>query len=94
MYLLDEASNGLDFPSRADLRSTISQMAGEGKTLIMVTHELSEITPEVDRILLMKDGRIVMDGSKEACLRSDIFSDLYERKVHVAERDGIYTAFC
>ena len=60
----------------------------------MVTHELSEIIKEVDRILLMRDGEIVMDGKKKDCLRSDILSDLYKRHVEVAEKDGIYTAFC
>ena len=94
LLLLDEASNGLDFPSRADLRKVISSYADDGRTIIMVTHELSEIIKEVDRILLMRDGEIVMDGKKKDCLRSDILSDLYKRHVEVAEKDGIYTAFC
>ena len=60
----------------------------------MVTHELSEILPTTDRIVLMKKGRIVADGAKTELLRSDVLSDLFERKVTVAEKDGIYTAFC
>ena len=94
ILLLDEASAGLDFPSRADLRNTISGYATEERTLVMVTHELSEIIPAIDRIILMKDGKIVMDGTKEEMLREDVLSDLYSRPVHVAEADGIYTAFC
>ena len=94
LLLLDEASAGLDFPSRADLRNTIASYATENRTIVMVTHELSEIIPEIDRIVLMKDGRIVMEGTKADTLRTDILSDLYSRPVHVAEADGIYTAFC
>ncbi len=94
ILLLDEATAGLDFPSRADLRDTISGYATEKRTIVMVTHELSEIIPAINRIVLMKDGRIVMDGTKEDTLREDILSDLYSRKVHIAEADGIYTAFC
>ena len=94
LLLLDEATAGLDFPSRADLRNTISGYATENRTIVMVTHELSEIIPAIDRIVLMKDGRIVMEGSKEETLREDVLSDLYSRPVHVAEADGIYTAFC
>ena len=94
ILLLDEASSGLDFPSRADLRNTIASYITSGRTLIMVTHELSEILPEINRIILMKDGRIVMDGEKRDALREDILSELYSRRVHIAEADGIFTAFC
>ena len=94
ILLLDEASSGLDFPSRADLRDTISDYATEGRTIVMVTHELSEILPSIRRVVLMKDGAIVMDGKKEECLTEPVLSDLFGRKVHVAVSDGIYTAFC
>ena len=60
----------------------------------MVTHELSEILPSINRVILMKNGKIAADGKKEDLIRSDILSDLYGRKVSVAEKDGIFTAFC
>ena len=94
VILLDEATAGLDFPSRADLRNTISGYATEKRTIVMVTHELSEIIPAINRIILMKDGTIVKEGTKEETLREDILSELYSRTVHVAVADGIYTAFC
>ncbi len=94
ILLLDEASSGLDFPSRADLRDTISSYATANRTVVMVTHELSEILPSMSRVILMKDGRIVKDGKKEECLTGQVLSDLFERKVNVAVSDGIYTAFC
>lgn len=94
ILLLDEASAGLDFPSRADLRNTISDYATDNRTIVMVTHELSEIIPAINRIILMKDGTIVKEGTKEETLREDILSELYSRTVHVAVADGIYTAFC
>ena len=94
ILLLDEASAGLDFPSRADLRNTISDYATDNRTIVMVTHELSEIIPDINRIILMKDGIIVKEGTKEETLREDILSELYSRTVHVAVADGIYTAFC
>ena len=94
VMILDEASNGLDFPARADLRRLISQYATADRTVIMVTHELAEIIPEVDRVLLMKDGKIIFDGKKQEALTSERLSKLYEQEVFVAEKDGIYTAFC
>ena len=42
----------------------------------------------------MKNGKIAAEGKKEDLIRSDILSDLYGRKVSVAEKDGIFTAFC
>ena len=94
LLLLDEATSGLDFPSRADLRNVISEYARDGRTIIMVTHELSEIIQEVDRVILMKDGKIVRDGKKSELLKSDILSSLYSRHVEGVEKDGIYNAFC
>ena len=94
ILLLDEASTGLDFPSRADLRNTIADYATESRTVVMVTHELSEILPGITRIILMKKGEIVKDGTKEECLTEEVLSNLFERKVNVALSDGIYTAFC
>ena len=94
ILLLDEASSGLDFPSRADLRGTIESYATGDRTIVMVTHELSEILPSINRVILMKNGKIAADGKKEDLIRSDILSDLYGRKVSVAEKDGIFTAFC
>ena len=94
LLLLDEASNGLDFPSRADLRSVISKYATDGRTIVMVTHELNEIIPEVSRVILMKNGKIVFDGNKKDALEKDRLSSLYERTVEVVEKDGIYSAFC
>lgn len=94
ILLLDEASSGLDFPSRADLRGTIESYATGNRTIVMVTHELSEILPSINRVILMKNGKLAADGKKEDLIRSDVLSDLYERKVSVAEKDGIFTAFC
>lgn len=93
LLLLDEASSALDFPSRASLRRLISSYA-ENSTVVMVTHELSEIIPEIRRVMLMKNGKIVMDGKKEEVLREDTLSDLFEEKVHVSRSGEIYTAYC
>lgn len=93
LLLLDEASAALDFPARASLRRLISTYT-ENSTIVMVTHELSEIIPEIKRVILMDGGRIVMDGSKEDVLTSGNLSALFKEKVHVSCSDGIYTAYC
>ena len=94
LMLLDEAANALDFPSRSDLRRTISSYAVEGKTIILVTHELSEIIPEIDRVIVMKDGSVFADGKKEDVLTEDLLSEAYGQKIYVDSRDGLYSAWC
>ncbi len=93
MLILDEASSGMDFPSREDFRRSISSYASKERNIIMVTHELSEIIPEADRVILMRDGFIVFDGKKSEALTEERLSELYSRKVYVSEKNGIYTAF-
>lgn len=94
LMLLDEASNALDFPSRSELRRTISSYAVEGKTIILVTHELSEIIPEIDRVIVMKDGCIFADGRKEDVITEELLSEVYGQKIYVDSRDGLYSAWC
>lgn len=93
ILMLDEASDALDFPSRAILRESISSYSKE-KTILMITHELSEIIPEINRIVLMKNGRIVKVGTKDEILNEELLSLVYERKVYVDKRDNLFNAWC
>ncbi len=94
LLLLDEASNALDFPSRSDFRKTISLYAKEGKTIVMVTHELSEIIEEVGRVVVMRNGRIAADGRKEDILNEHLLSSVYGQNVYIDRRNGLYSAWC
>ncbi len=94
VLILDEVSNSLDFPTRASLRSLIEYYAEEGKTIIMVTHEMAEIPPRFERIIIMKEGRIIHDGVKRELLTEAILSSVYEQKVFVEEKDNIYNVWC
>lgn len=64
VMLLDEAVSNLDFPpSRHQYRETLESLDQAGKTIILATHELSEIIPAIKRIVVMKEGgKIVADG--------------------------------
>jgi len=88
--ILDEPSNSLDVRGLQELRETLRHLAQAGKTIILVTHHLSEIIPEIERVVLLKDGRIFRDGAKEEILQARILSELFEMKVDVARRDGYY----
>ena len=66
MLLLDEPSNALDLAAQADLRALLQKLAAQGTGILLITHHIADIIPEIDRILLMSEGRIVADGPRPA----------------------------
>ena len=65
--LLDEPSNALDLAAQRELRETLRRLAQEGTGLVLVTHHLGDILPEIERVILMRDGRIVGEGRARNC---------------------------
>jgi iron complex transport system ATP-binding protein len=94
VMLLDEAVSNLDFPSRNQYRKELQRLDKAGKTLVLATHELSEIIPEIERVIVMKQGKIVLDGPKERIMDERLLSDIYGTQVFVDRREGLYTAWC
>lgn len=88
--LFDEPSNSLDVVARRSLRQTMSLLANSGIGILMVTHDLSDIVPEIDRVVLMQNGKIVADGRKEEILVGQRLSELFGAEVEVARLDGFY----
>jgi iron complex transport system ATP-binding protein len=91
--ILDEPTAGLDISASFDYLRQISRLANEGQNIVIVTHHLNEIPPEVDRVVLLKQGVVVADGSKAETLTDDLLSDLYETPVRVGHLDGHYLAY-
>src|SRR6202167_3016570 len=81
--LLDEPSNALDLAAQRELRETLRGLAREGTGLVMVTHHLGDILPEIARIILMRDGRIVADGPREELLTESRLSELFRAPVRI-----------
>lgn len=88
--VLDEPANSLDLGSMHQLRSTMRRVAGRGTSLILVTHHLADIVPEIDRVVLMREGRVFFDGAKREALSSKTLGGLYDTEVDVEERDGYF----
>jgi iron complex transport system ATP-binding protein len=81
--LLDEPSNALDLASQRELRETLRGLAREGTGLVMVTHHLGDILPEIARIILMREGRIVADGPRDELLTESRLSELFRAPVRI-----------
>lgn len=93
MLLLDEPSNALDIAAQQDLRDLLRRLAQQGTGILLITHHVSDIIPEIDRILMMKDGRIIADGSRTELLTARSLSDLFRTEVHLTEKDGFHHAW-
>jgi iron complex transport system ATP-binding protein len=81
--LLDEPSNALDLAAQRELRESLRRLAAEGTGLVLVTHHLGDILPEIERIILMRDGRIVGDGPREELLTAPQLSQLFKAPVRI-----------
>jgi iron complex transport system ATP-binding protein len=93
MLLLDEPSNALDLAAQAELRGLLRKLAQEGTGILLITHQIADIPPEIDRILMMQDGRIVADGPKNQLLTAERLSALFKTEVRLSERDGFFHAW-
>lgn len=88
--LFDEPCNSLDLAAQAKVRHTMSSLASSGTAIILVTHELADIVPEIQRVVLMRKGQVVADGPKEEILTVKRLSELFGVSVQMARRDGHY----
>jgi len=88
--LLDEPSNSLDLRAQRDLRAIVRKLAQSGIGIILVTHHLDDIIPEVSRVILLHEGRVTADGRKADVLRADRLGELFGMPVELHTRDGYY----
>ena len=90
--LLDEPSNALDLAAQKDLQELMRKLASQGTTILLITHHLPDIIPEIDRILMMKEGRIVGDGLKSELLTEQRIGQLFGMRISLMERGGYFYA--
>lgn len=81
--MLDEPCQGLDPGTRRRFLEDLRKLARDGTTLIMVTHHIEEVLPEVSQLIMLQGGRIVAAGPKEDLLTDDALADLFESEVRV-----------
>jgi iron complex transport system ATP-binding protein len=88
--ILDEPTTSLDPGALREFRTVLRTLARAGKSLILVTHHIADLIPEIERVILMKNGRIVADGKKEKLLTSATLSRLFGAKLRVVKRGSDY----
>ena len=92
--MFDEPTAGLDLVARHRFLQTLRGLAQRGKTVIMVTHRIEEILPEIERVVFLQDGRVLLDGPRREMLTGPRLSALFRAPVQVQEVGGYATASC
>jgi iron complex transport system ATP-binding protein len=88
--LFDEPSNALDISAQLQFRETMRELAQSGLGILLVTHHVSEIIPEIERIVLLREGRILADGLKASILTAENLSKLFNVGVRLGQHDGFF----
>lgn len=91
--ILDEPTAGLDLTASFDYLMRIRKLVAEGRTIVLVTHLLNEIPPEIDRVILIRAGVIVADGAKADVLTVDNLQKAYDTRMRVTRVDDYWLAY-
>jgi len=88
--ILDEPTTSLDLRAIYELREILRKLAAGGIGIIMVTHYLPDIIPEMQRVVLLANGRVCRDGPKHEVLKASALREIFGIEVEVLERGGYY----
>jgi iron complex transport system ATP-binding protein len=92
VLVLDEPTSGLDLKACFQYLDLLRAQIRKGKTVLLVTHHLHEIPPEIERVVLLKGGEIVADGAKAKLLTDVNLSRLFDQPVTLVRANGWYQA--
>lgn len=90
--LLDEPTTGLDLVAQQQFIGLLRELARQGITLVLVTHHIEEIVPEIDRVILLREGRVLADGTRADVLTSELLSQAYGGPLRVRREGDAYSA--
>ena len=92
VLVLDEPTTGLDLGARHSFMEQVRHVARSGTTVILITHHIDEIIPEIDRVVLLQAGRVAGDGPKGQMLSAEHLSRMFGLPVAVDRADGYHYA--
>lgn len=90
--VLDEPTSGLDLTATFHYLDLVRAHMRKGKTVLLVTHHIHEIPPEITRVVFLQGGRIIQDGEKPSMLTNANLSRLFDCSVAIAQANGWYQA--
>lgn len=90
--VLDEPAAGLDLVARHRFMESIARLATQGTTIVLVTHHVEEIMPEVQQVVLLQRGRVAAAGPTSSMLTAEHLSRIFDARVSVEKQNGYYYA--
>ncbi len=90
ILILDEPTRGMEYRLKSELMRFLNGYREKGNTVVLVTHDVETVAEYADRVILLSEGRIVVDGNKRDVLsRALFFSPQINRLVQAFEKYGV-----
>ena len=90
--MLDEPTASLDLKGTFTYLNIVRKLMQTGNTVILITHHLHDIPPEVTQVILIKRGQIIAQGDKQRILTDENLSELFETPIQLVAVNGYYQA--
>ena len=90
VLIFDEPTNNLDIASAVKLLNDMRYLAQQGTSIVLVTHHLQEIIPEISRVIGLQNGQIAFDEEKSKALNQKNLSNLFDTPLHINKSHGYY----
>ena len=90
ILILDEPIANLDYKSKFLVVDKINELSKINTKIFCVTHDISTITKIYDRVIMLKDGKIIADGHQKTVLNSENLNNLYGIDVELTKNDGLW----
>jgi len=90
ILILDEPIANLDYKSKFLVVDKINELSKLNTKIFCVTHDISTITKIYDRVIMLKDGKIIADGHQKTVLNSKNLNNLYGIDVELTKNDGLW----
>ena len=90
ILVLDEPFSNLDIKSNFILNQNLNKLIKQSVNIIYVTHSIESILSKTNRVLLIKEGKIINDGSPYDLINTKTLSDLFNISIKVIEQKGYW----
>ncbi len=90
VLVLDEPTSGLDLKACFQYIELIRSLMAQGKTIVLVTHHVHEIPPEIERVIMIQSGQVTKEGPKAELITGSHLSALFDTNVRVVEANGFF----
>ena len=93
VLILDEPSVNIDLKSRIFLIKKIQDLSQLGISILCITHDISIITKDYNRVIFLKDGEIIRDGKPSELMKSEHINQLFDTNIKLIENSNSWDVY-